>query len=268
MQRGVFWTVWLSRHGQTALNSSHKLQGRHHDPPLNEDGSRQAAALGRALAQFLRDDQRVVLAHSPLRRAIQTAHAVAQHLYGKCNGVTLLDAFNEVEYGRQNDGTTLEAAKRASRHTWDAWRIGDVHARVSDDAESLAEIRDRIDAGLHALFAHCGYGAVSGVVITHSGLLAILMAAATTHVRSPRRHWLDAPERWHLDPDAPHPTHNCNINALVFQAVPGSPRPVLHLVDVLFDNYIDHIPQPLRAPHTDPPRRNGAWPPQRWRPPY
>jgi hypothetical protein len=94
------------------------------------------------------------------------------------------------------------------------------------------------------------------------------MAAATTHVRSRRRHWLDAPERWHLDPDAPHPTHNCNINALVFQAVLGDSGPTLHLVDVLFDNYIAHIPPPLRAPHNDPPRRNGTWPPQRWRPPY
>jgi chromosome segregation ATPase len=36
------WTVVLSLHGQTALNSSHRLQGRYHDPPLDEVGQAQA----------------------------------------------------------------------------------------------------------------------------------------------------------------------------------------------------------------------------------
>ena len=60
----------LVRHGETAANAGHRMQGRI-DLPLNERGRRQAAAL----AGVAGDAALVVC--SPLRRARETAAAIA-----------------------------------------------------------------------------------------------------------------------------------------------------------------------------------------------
>ena len=64
--------ILLIRHGETAWNAKKRLQG-HLDIPLNEEGERQALALGRAL----RDESLDVVFSSDLQRARQTAHAIA-----------------------------------------------------------------------------------------------------------------------------------------------------------------------------------------------
>jgi probable phosphoglycerate mutase len=67
-------TILLIRHGETAWNAVRRLQG-HIDIPLNEEGERQAAALAQALAAEPVD----AFVSSDLRRAMQTAQAVAGH---------------------------------------------------------------------------------------------------------------------------------------------------------------------------------------------
>ncbi len=67
-------TIYLVRHGQTALNSAMILQGRS-DEPLNETGREQAAALGAHLRSLgIRFDG---VFSSPLRRAAETARLIA-----------------------------------------------------------------------------------------------------------------------------------------------------------------------------------------------
>ncbi len=68
--------LFLIRHGATKANESrpYVLQGRNMDLPLSETGRRQAEQLGRFLAQ--RNIARVV--SSPMKRAVETAQAVAQ----------------------------------------------------------------------------------------------------------------------------------------------------------------------------------------------
>jgi probable phosphoglycerate mutase len=66
--------IVLIRHGETAWNAERRLQG-HLDIGLNEQGLRQAEALGAALALEKFDAVYV----SDLQRALQTARAVAQH---------------------------------------------------------------------------------------------------------------------------------------------------------------------------------------------
>lgn len=65
--------VYLIRHGQTPLNAAGVLRG-HLDPPLDEVGQLQARRLGQALR---RQDVRLIVS-SPLRRALQTADAIAE----------------------------------------------------------------------------------------------------------------------------------------------------------------------------------------------
>ena len=66
-------TVYLARHGQTALNESGALRGLA-DPPLNEAGQQQARRLGSVLGTL----RLSVVVASPLRRAIQTARPAAE----------------------------------------------------------------------------------------------------------------------------------------------------------------------------------------------
>lgn len=64
--------LFLLRHGRTALNAAGVLRG-HLDPPLDPVGIQEAKRLGMALAgQGIR-----VIVSSPLRRAVETAEAVA-----------------------------------------------------------------------------------------------------------------------------------------------------------------------------------------------
>jgi 2,3-bisphosphoglycerate-dependent phosphoglycerate mutase len=64
--------ILLIRHGETAWNARRRLQG-HLDIPLNEEGERQARALGRALGRVPLD----AVYASDLQRALQTAQAIA-----------------------------------------------------------------------------------------------------------------------------------------------------------------------------------------------
>lgn len=66
--------ILLIRHGETSWNAERRLQG-HLDIALNDAGQRQAAALGRALA----DERFDLIVASDLQRAHATAQAVAAH---------------------------------------------------------------------------------------------------------------------------------------------------------------------------------------------
>jgi broad specificity phosphatase PhoE len=84
--------VYLVRHGETSLNADGRLRGLA-DPELNERGERQARAVAVALANV---DAGVVVS-SPLRRAVRTAAAIADHA-GIAHQID--DRFNDRDYGR------------------------------------------------------------------------------------------------------------------------------------------------------------------------
>ena len=64
--------VFLIRHGATDWNKVHRIQGSGADPPLNEEGRRQAEMLAGGLGEA------EVLYSSPLLRARQTAEFLAR----------------------------------------------------------------------------------------------------------------------------------------------------------------------------------------------
>ena len=65
--------ILLVRHGETEWNRESRFQG-HADPPLNELGREQAAELATALA----GEELAAVYSSPLKRALETAQAVAE----------------------------------------------------------------------------------------------------------------------------------------------------------------------------------------------
>lgn len=66
-------SIYLVRHGRTALNAAGALRGRL-DPPLDEAGEAEAEELGNMFSAI---DLGAVIS-SPLRRAVQTATAIAR----------------------------------------------------------------------------------------------------------------------------------------------------------------------------------------------
>ena len=83
--------IYVIRHGQTALNRAHALQGRS-DAPLNDEGVGQARMAGRLLAE-----RGIRFSHvfsSPLQRAVQTAELVAPGIPVQCD-----ERLIEMDYG-------------------------------------------------------------------------------------------------------------------------------------------------------------------------
>lgn len=70
--------ILLLRHGQTAYNAEHRLQG-HLDAPLTDLGRDQAARMGALVARLVAGRDAVIHA-SPLGRAMATAQIVAATL--------------------------------------------------------------------------------------------------------------------------------------------------------------------------------------------
>jgi broad specificity phosphatase PhoE len=120
----------LVRHGQTAANADGLLLGRA-DPPLNERGRAQAAALARGLPPLAR------VVSSPLLRARQTAAVLAD-----ANGVAVEvdDRWIELDYG------TLDGVSAASvpDELWRRWAADPDH--VPAGGESVAAVGARVRA--------------------------------------------------------------------------------------------------------------------------
>jgi glucosyl-3-phosphoglycerate phosphatase len=148
-------TVYLVRHGQTALNESGVLRGLL-DPPLDDTGLRQAARLGQVLG--LR--QPSLVAASPLCRARQTAQPTADHAG---LNVTTDECFLDRDYG-----------------PWAGKPKGEVTAQwgsvdAAPGVEPRSAVRDRAVQGLTALAQR--FPGASVVVVSHDAVNQEVLAA-------------------------------------------------------------------------------------------
>lgn len=157
----------LIRHAETARNRGGLAQGRA-DEPLNENGLAQAEALAAALAGH----PIVAVYHSPLRRARQTASAVAQP-----HGVALAELADLVEMDvGEMDG--LGGVEMRERHP-DFLRqwMGPEAARVPmPGGESLEQVQERAWAAIEALAQrHLGDTVAA---VTHNFVILSLLCRA------------------------------------------------------------------------------------------
>ena len=129
--------IVVVRHGRTAANAGGLLLGRA-DPPLDAEGTRQAAALGAACAGL--DVARVVT--SPLARCRATAEVIVGAV-----GVPAIvdDRWIELDYG-ELDGVRFA---ELPAELWSAWRA-DIDW-CPPGGESLAALGRRVRAGADAL---------------------------------------------------------------------------------------------------------------------
>ncbi len=135
------------RHGRTAHNASRRLLGRL-DPPLDDLGARQAAALG--ASELLEGVTRVVA--SPLARATQTAAAIGTE-------VETDERWIEIDYGVY-DGMALADVPPG---LFSSWR--DDPEWTPEAGESMGALGRRVVAACEDLWEEASVADVA--VVTH-----------------------------------------------------------------------------------------------------
>jgi broad specificity phosphatase PhoE len=150
----------LVRHGQTDANLNHVLQGQS-DGELNATGRKQAEELGKHLKDF-RVDQIIA---SPMRRAQDTAAAVASH-----HGLTVKTSPLIVEWNcGVLDGVSAEVFRK---------KLQESNAPLSsfrpEGGETLLEVQQRAAAFLSDLIAH--YQDQTVLVCSHGDFMRALMS--------------------------------------------------------------------------------------------
>lgn len=161
--------VLVLRHGESSANVDGELVGRR-DPPLTENGRRQAAAAAVYLGDLGLAAGIGAVVSSPLRRAAETA-AVAAAALGLEVGFD--DRLVEIDYG------DLEGVRFADLlASWPPAWVADPSVAVPG-GESVAEMARRVWASTqeHAAGASARGGAL--LVVTHLGPTKCLVAAAT-----------------------------------------------------------------------------------------
>jgi broad specificity phosphatase PhoE len=154
--------ILLARHGETEWNRLGRWQG-HADPPLNETGRDQAAAL----AEQLQGDGIAAVYSSDLRRASETARIVADRL-----GLAVTEdrALREIDVGSWS-GLTREQVRERYPEGFARWLEGE----IGHDGETREELSQRV------------VGAVERIASTHQGE-HVLVVTHGGAIRSLRRH--------------------------------------------------------------------------------
>ena len=160
----------LVRHGSSVWSADGdvELMGGQHDPPISEEGHRQADAVARRLGEeTLRG-----LFVTPLRRTAETAQPLAERL--GLEAVVVGD-LREVHLGEWEGEWNVRMARRDPLATeifaaerWD----------VIPGAEPMEEFAERIRRGMDQVALDIGPDS-SGVVFLHAGVIAEICRQAT-----------------------------------------------------------------------------------------
>ena len=153
----------LVRHGETETNRLGRIQGVS-QTPLNERGLEQAAAAARALEQ----DAPFILYASPLRRAAQTAEAIANRV--GINAI-LEGGLIEMDVGEFEGLTGRQLRERFPdvMRSWDE----DAFQTVMPGGESLAVVRDRAWQAVTKLADQNGNE--TAVAVTHNFTIQMIL---------------------------------------------------------------------------------------------
>lgn len=162
--------ILLIRHGETAWNAIKRLQG-HLDIPLNEEGERQATALGRAL----REESLDVIISSDLQRARQTAQAIAAP---RGMEVKVDRGLRERCYGGF-EGMLYAEIRQRYPEAYAAWQARDIDARFPPGvfvAETLREFAERAVGTITRIAREGKYRRIA--LVSHGGVLESAYRAA------------------------------------------------------------------------------------------
>lgn len=171
--------IILIRHGETAWNAERRLQG-HLDIALNDEGERQVAALGQALAGERFD----AIYSSDLQRARQTAEAVGAV---QAMPITIDAGLRERCYGAF-EGLLYDDIAHLYPEAHAAWKAGDADARFPQGervAETLNEFFARANGTLARIINAAPARKIA--VVSHGGVLdCVYRAVKGVHIGATR----------------------------------------------------------------------------------
>jgi broad specificity phosphatase PhoE len=153
----------LVRHGQSTWNHEHRIQGQL-DPPLSDEGRRQATQLGQRLAGrtfggFYTSD---------LRRAAETSRLVGEALG---IGPTPMPELREIYLGLWEGMRTEDLVTRFPR-VWASWSE-EPDWDLVPGGEGSTRFEARVDAALDSIFERHPAGDV--LVVTHGGVIQVAL---------------------------------------------------------------------------------------------
>lgn len=155
----------LVRHGQTEWNRVERFRGRA-DLSLNETGVKQAEAA----AASLRGQQVAAIYSSPLKRALQTADAIANQLKLP---VQPLEGLIDIDFG-SFQGLSAEEARKKDNQLLTMW-LEKPHLVRFPNGESLDIVRRRVLAAVDELAAKHKDQTV--ILVSHKVVCQVLMCA-------------------------------------------------------------------------------------------
>jgi broad specificity phosphatase PhoE len=180
--------IILVRHGQTASNAQDRIRGQV-DIPLDETGLSQARATA---ARVAADWHPTAVFSSPLRRAVQTAQAIATALHLEVEVVADLIDMN---FGIWQ-GLLYTEVRRNWPELSTRWMTAP-HTVSFPGGESLSEVQQRALPALQAIIErHSGQDVV---VVGHTVLNRVLLCAVLG---------LDNSAHWRIGQDT------CAVNAI------------------------------------------------------
>jgi probable phosphoglycerate mutase len=183
------------RHGETAWNAAHRLQG-HRDIPLSDQGRAQAQAAARALTEDGGAGSAIAAVYaSDLARAFETGRAIAEAAHAPITAVHDLRERNFGDWeGRSYAELSVEFPAEAER-----WRKRDPQWSPPGATENLLQFRERISRTVQGLAAR--HPGEQIAIVTHGGVLDVLYRLAA-------RLGIQAARTWELG--------NCVINRLLW----------------------------------------------------
>jgi ribonuclease H / adenosylcobalamin/alpha-ribazole phosphatase len=164
--QGVATRLVLVRHGSTEHSPMRRFSGRN-DLPLSDRGEQQAAELAVRAKAF---GPVAAVVSSPLRRAQQTANAIAAALD---QSVRVVDGLVETDFGEWEGltGDEVQARWPAEHAQW--LRSGDI---APPGGESFATVATRVIPARDQIVAD--YPGVSVVVVSHVTPIKVLLMLA------------------------------------------------------------------------------------------
>jgi broad specificity phosphatase PhoE/ribonuclease HI len=153
-------TIYFVRHGETILTPTRKFSGTGAlDPELTADGLAQAERVAGEVAKL----EPHILISSPLKRARQTADAIA-----RTTGLPVVDDTDwyELSFGSW-DGKSIEEVRVETPEDYQAWLNSSSYR--PGGGESYDEAAERIDAAMERVL-HL-YPGKKVVVVTHNGVI-------------------------------------------------------------------------------------------------
>jgi broad specificity phosphatase PhoE len=153
----------LVRHGQSTWNREHRIQGQL-DPPLSEEGRRQAMRVGRRLARH----RFAGFYSSDLKRALETARLIGAATGGSPSPTTGL---REIYLGDWEGLNTNELAQRFP-DAWARW-TEEPSWDVVPDGEGAASFETRVVGEMDSILARHDHGDI--LVVTHGGVIQVAL---------------------------------------------------------------------------------------------